>query len=40
MKIAFFDTKKYDVKSFEKHRSHSIDFKFFDTKLSIDTVSL
>ena len=40
MKIAFFDTKKYDIKSFEKYRSHSIDFKFYDTRLSIDTVSL
>ena len=40
MKIAFFDTKKYDVASFEKYRSHSIEFKFFETRLNEDTVSL
>ena len=40
MKIAFFDTKKYDIASFEKYRSHSIEFKFYETRLNEDTVSL
>ena len=40
MKIAFFDTKKYDIASFEKYKSHSVEFKFFETRLNEDTVSL
>lgn len=40
MKIAFFDTKKYDIESFEKYKSHSIEFKFFETRLNEDTASL
>lgn len=40
MKIAFFDSKKYDIASFEKYKSHSIEFKFFETRLNEDTVSL
>lgn len=40
MKIAFFDSKKYDVNSFEQYKSHSIDFKFFETRLNHDTASL
>ena len=40
MKIAFFDTKKYDITSFEKYKSHNIDFKFYETRLNEDTVSL
>lgn len=40
MKIAFFDTKKYDINSFEKYKSHNIEFKFFETRLNEDTVSL
>lgn len=40
MKIAFFDTKKYDISSFEKYKTHSIDFKFFETRLNEDTASL
>ena len=40
MKIAFFDAKKYDIDSFEKYNSHNLEFKFFETKLNEDTVSL
>lgn len=40
MKIAFFDSKKYDINSFEKHTDHNIEFKFFETRLSPDTASL
>ena len=40
MKIAFFDTKPYDVESFEKYKSDDIEFKFFETKLNIDTADL
>ena len=41
MKIAFFDTKPYDLPSFQKQgEKHDIEFKFFETKLSPDTVSL
>lgn len=41
MKIAFFDTKPYDLPSFQKQgKEHGIEFKFFETKLSPDTVSL
>ena len=40
MKIAFFDTKPYDVESFEKYKSDDIKFKFFETKLNIDTADL
>ena len=40
MKIAFFDSKKYDAASFDKYKSHSIEFKFFETRLNEDTVSL
>ena len=41
MKIAFFDTKQYDVPSFEKFGKESgVDFKFFETKLSEDTAQL
>ena len=40
MKIAFFDTKKYDIASFEQYKSHNIEFKFFETRLNEDTVSL
>lgn len=40
MKIAFFDAKKYDIGSFEKYKSHSIEFKFYETRLNEDTVSL
>ena len=39
MKIAFFDSKSYDIESFNKYDIHS-DFKFFDTRLSKDTVYL
>lgn len=40
MKIAFFDTKPYDVESFEKYESDDIKLKFFETKLNIDTADL
>ena len=39
MKVAFFDTKPYDRLSFEKKES-DLKFKFFETKLSEDTVDL
>lgn len=40
MKIAFFDTKPYDKESFKKYESSDISFKFFETKLNIDTADL
>ncbi len=40
MKVAFFDTKPYDRQSFEKYVSDDLKFKFFETKLNIDTVEL
>ncbi|MBQ4316982.1 MAG: 2-hydroxyacid dehydrogenase [Clostridia bacterium] len=41
MKFAFFDTKSYDIPSFEKYGNESgIEFTFFETKLNRDTASL
>ncbi len=40
MKIAFFDTKPYDKQSFEQYASDDFSFKFFETKLNIDTADL
>ncbi len=41
MNIAFFDTKAYDIPSFEKYGEKAgIYFKFFETKLTEDTASL
>ncbi len=41
MKIAFFDTKPYDRRFFEKYgEQHGVEFKFFETKLNADTVEL
>ncbi len=41
MKIAFFDAKPYDRPSFEKYgNEYGVKFKFFETKLSADTVDL
>lgn len=40
MKIAFFDTKPYDRQAFEKYANSDIKFKFFETKLNIDTADL
>lgn len=41
MQIAFFDTKPYDLPAFQKYGSEQgVDFKFFETKLTPDTVSL
>ncbi len=40
-KIAFFDAKEYDIASFENaNSSGEFEIKFFETKLSIDTVDL
>jgi len=41
MKIAFFDSKPYDLPAFEKYgQEYGIQFKFFETKLNEDTVDL
>ncbi len=41
MRIAFFDTKPYDMPSFERYsRENGIELKFFEAKLSEDTVDL
>ena len=41
MKIAFFDTKNYDIESFTNaNKNNNIEFKFFETKLNEDTVKL
>ena len=41
MKIAFFDAKQYDKPCFEEYGEKAgIEFKFFETKLSEDTVKL
>lgn len=41
MRIAFFDAKPYDLPAFEKHgKEQGIEFKFFETKLTPDTVML
>ena len=41
MKIAFYDTKPYDEKSFKPYiDKYNLDFKFFESKLNIDTVNL
>ncbi len=40
MKIAFFDTKPYDKQSFEQYASDDFSFKFYETKLNIDTADL
>lgn len=41
MKIAFFDTKPYDVPYFEKYGSkYGVTFKYFETKLNADTADL
>jgi len=41
MKIAFFDAKPYDVPNFERlGAERGVEFKFFETKLTEDTVSL
>lgn len=39
MKIAFFDSKDYDINSFEKYSLNN-EFKFYDTRLTPDTVYL
>ena len=41
MKIAFFDTKPYDKQAFDKYgEENGISFKYYETKLSEDTVGL
>ena len=41
MKAAFFDTKQYDMPSFEKlGKEKNIKFKFYETKLNEDTADL
>lgn len=41
MKIAFFDTKNYDIPGFEKHaQGTGITFKFYEPRLNEDTVAL
>ncbi len=41
MKFAFFDTKPYDIPSFEKYgNENGVEFKFFETKLNRDTATL
>jgi D-lactate dehydrogenase len=41
MKIAFFDSKSYDIESFMKYKDkYSYKFKFYETKLNEDTVDL
>ncbi len=38
--VAFFDTKPYDIKWFEKYGGNKFKFKFYEHKLTADTVSL
>ena len=41
MQIAFFDTKPYDIPAFESSgKANGISFRFFETKLNLDTVEL
>ena len=41
MKVAFFDTKPYDIPGFDRYAADSgLEFKYFEPKLNLDTVSL
>ena len=40
MKITFFDTKEYDRSAFEEARPEDMEFKFFETRLTSDSVEL
>ena len=41
LKFAFFDTKPYDIPAFEHYgEKMGVSFKFFETKLTLDTASL
>ena len=40
IKVAFFDAKKYDIESFEKVRPEDMIFKYFEVRLTIDSVGL
>lgn len=39
MRIAFFDSKNYDIESFKQYDTNN-EFKYYDTRLTIDTVDL
>ena len=39
-KIALFDAKKYDIESFERIKDDNIEFKYFENRLTIDSVVL
>lgn len=41
MRVAFFDTKSYDKKSFDKYAGlNGVEIKYFETKLNLDTAEL
>lgn len=40
IKIAFFDAKRYDIESFDRIASEELKFKYFEVRLTIDTVGL
>ena len=41
IRVAFFDMKEYDKKSFERYeKSGELEFKFLETKLTDDTAEL
>lgn len=40
IRVAFFDTKEYDISSFDKIKDNEFDFKYYETRLSRDTVKL
>ena len=40
MKVAFFDTKPYDREAFAPYETDELRFKFYETKLTEDTVTL
>ena len=41
IKVAFYDTKQYDLPSFEKYgKERGISFKFFEAKLDLETAQL
>ena len=40
MKIAFFDTKEYDRSAFSEVKPEDMEFKFFETRLTPDSVEL
>ena len=40
MKVAFFDSKTYDIESFSGYEKEDIEFTFFETRLTSDTAAL